>query len=63
MTTSLHSLAGSSCPSGTEPPANHSWLADEAGRSPIVSDRGSRNQWIYGAGAIFLVRAPGASFA
>jgi len=32
----------------------YSWLADEAGRSPIVSDRGSRNQWIYGAGAMFL---------
>jgi len=32
----------------------YSWLADEAGRSPIVSDRGSRNQWIFGAGAMFL---------
>jgi outer membrane protein len=32
----------------------YSWLADEAGRSPIVSDRGSRNQWLYGAGAMFL---------
>jgi outer membrane scaffolding protein for murein synthesis (MipA/OmpV family) len=34
--------------------AVYSWLADEAGRSPIVSDRGSRNQWIYGIGAMFL---------
>jgi outer membrane scaffolding protein for murein synthesis (MipA/OmpV family) len=32
----------------------YSWLADEAGRSPIVSDRGSRQQWIGGAGAMFL---------
>jgi len=32
----------------------YSWLADEAGRSPIVSDRGSRNQWLFGAGAMFL---------
>lgn len=32
----------------------YSWLADEAGRSPIVSDRGSRHQWIYGAGAMYL---------
>jgi MipA family protein len=30
------------------------WLADQAGRSPIVSDRGSRNQWVYGAGAMFI---------
>ena len=32
----------------------YSWLLDEAGRSPIVSDRGSRNQLIFGAGAMFL---------
>jgi outer membrane scaffolding protein for murein synthesis (MipA/OmpV family) len=32
----------------------YSWLADEAGRSPIVSDRGSRHQWVGGAGAMFL---------
>jgi outer membrane scaffolding protein for murein synthesis (MipA/OmpV family) len=32
----------------------YSWLADEAGRSPIVSERGSRNQWIGGAGVMYL---------
>ena len=32
----------------------YSYLLDEAGRSPIVSDRGSRNQWLYGAGAMFI---------
>jgi outer membrane protein len=32
----------------------YSWLADEAGRSPIVSDRGSRDQWVFGAGAMYL---------
>jgi outer membrane scaffolding protein for murein synthesis (MipA/OmpV family) len=32
----------------------YSWLADEAGRSPIVSERGSRHQWIFGAGAMYL---------
>jgi outer membrane scaffolding protein for murein synthesis (MipA/OmpV family) len=32
----------------------YSWLADEAGRSPIVSERGSRNQWILGSGAMYL---------
>ena len=32
----------------------YSWLAEEPARSPIVADRGSRNQWIYGAGVMFL---------
>ena len=32
----------------------YSWLADEAGRSPIVKDRGTRDQWIFGAGAMYL---------
>jgi outer membrane scaffolding protein for murein synthesis (MipA/OmpV family) len=32
----------------------YSWLADEAGRSPIVSERGSRHQWVGGVGAMFL---------
>jgi outer membrane scaffolding protein for murein synthesis (MipA/OmpV family) len=32
----------------------YSWLADEAAQSPIVADRGSRHQWIGGAGAMFL---------
>jgi MipA family protein len=32
----------------------YSWLADEAGESPIVADRGSRNQWLFGAGAMFI---------
>jgi MipA family protein len=32
----------------------YSWLADEAGQSPIVSDRGSRNQWLFGGGAMYL---------
>jgi outer membrane protein len=32
----------------------YSWVADEGGRSPIVSDRGSRNQFIGGIGAMYL---------
>jgi outer membrane protein len=32
----------------------YSWLADEAARSSIVSDRGSRNQFIGGIGAMYL---------
>lgn len=31
----------------------YSRLMDEAGDSPIVSDRGSRDQWIYGAGLLY----------
>jgi outer membrane scaffolding protein for murein synthesis (MipA/OmpV family) len=32
----------------------YSWLADEAGQSPIVSERGSRDQWVFGAGAMYI---------
>ena len=32
----------------------YSRLLDEAGQSPIVSERGSRDQWIFGAGGMFL---------
>lgn len=32
----------------------YSRLADEAAQSPIVSERGSRSQWIYGIGAMYL---------
>jgi len=32
----------------------YSWLADEAGRSPIVRDRGSRNQFVGGAGVMYF---------
>jgi outer membrane protein len=32
----------------------YSRLADEPGRSPIVSDRGSRDQWVFGAGAMYV---------
>jgi hypothetical protein len=32
----------------------YSWVADEGGQSPIVSDRGSRNQFIGGIGAMYL---------
>ncbi len=32
----------------------YSRLADEAARSPIVSDRGSRDQFVYGIGAMYL---------
>jgi outer membrane protein len=32
----------------------YSRLADEAAASPIVSERGSRDQWVYGVGAMFL---------
>ena len=32
----------------------YSWLADEAARSPIVSDRGSRDQCVYGIGVMYL---------
>jgi outer membrane protein len=32
----------------------YSRLADEPGRSPIVSERGSRDQWIFGAGAMYI---------
>ena len=32
----------------------YSWIADEGGQSPIVSDRGSRNQLIGGIGAMYL---------
>jgi len=32
----------------------YSWLANEAARSPIVSERGSRNQWIYGIGGMYF---------
>jgi outer membrane protein len=32
----------------------YSRLADEAGDSPIVSDRGSRDQWVAGAGAMYI---------
>lgn len=32
----------------------YSWLADEAADSPIVADRGSRNQLIGGIGAMYL---------
>jgi outer membrane scaffolding protein for murein synthesis (MipA/OmpV family) len=32
----------------------YSRLADEAGQSPIVSDRGSRDQWVAGAGAMYI---------
>jgi outer membrane scaffolding protein for murein synthesis (MipA/OmpV family) len=32
----------------------YSWLADEAARSPIVSDRGSRHQLILGTGVMYL---------
>jgi outer membrane protein len=31
----------------------YSGLFDEAGNSPIVSDRGSRNQWVYGPVGLF----------
>jgi outer membrane protein len=32
----------------------YSRLADESGRSPIVADRGSRDQWVFGAGAMYI---------
>ena len=32
----------------------YSYLVDDAAESPIVSERGSRNQFLYGAGAMFI---------
>ncbi len=32
----------------------YSRLADDAARSPIVSEQGSRNQWIYGIGGMYF---------
>ena len=32
----------------------YSYLVEDAAQSPIVSERGSRNQWLYGAGAMFI---------
>jgi outer membrane protein len=32
----------------------YSWLADEAAESPIVADRGSRHQFVYGLGVMYL---------
>jgi len=32
----------------------YSWVADEAGDSPIVSERGSRHQVIFGLGGMYF---------